>query len=146
MGKVKSPLLFTRNLAFFLKDQILASVMLTVWLSRGVSAMQKCPLIEYSAWIPHLTGSVQPKANPYKMKRTFLLFRRMCYFHLLMRSVIVLAILFNAHDEMGSRNEEHFVGLIKSGNVTVLLFDDSDVNKSHFLRQSILNQLYISTP
>ena len=42
-----------------------------------------------------------------------------------MKSEIVLAIPFNAHDEMGSRNEEqHFAGLIKNGNVTVLLFDD----------------------
>lgn len=87
--------------------------------------MHKCPSIEYSAWIPHLTGSVQPRANPYKIKRTFLLLRGTCYFHLLVKSEIVLAIPFNAHDEMGSRNEEqHFVGLIKNCNVTVLLFDD----------------------
>lgn len=41
-----------------------------------------------------------------------------------MRSEIVLAITFYAHDNVGRRNEgQHSVGLIKNGNVTVL-FDD----------------------
>lgn len=109
MGKVKAPLLFSGNLAFFLKDLILGFVMLTVWLSKGVSAIHKCPSIEYSAWIPHLTGSVQSKANPYKIKRIFLLFRGTCYSHLLLKGEIVLAVPFHAHDEMGSRNKNNIL-------------------------------------
>lgn len=42
-----------------------------------------------------------------------------------MRSEIVLAITFNAHDEVGRRNKgQHSVGLIKNDSITVLLFDD----------------------
>lgn len=42
-----------------------------------------------------------------------------------MKSETVLAILFNAHDETGSRNgERHLVGLTKNGNGTASLFDD----------------------
>jgi len=103
---VKSSLLFTGNLALVLKDLIPRSVMLTVRLSRGASAMHKYPSMKYSAWMSHLTGSVQPKANPYKIKRTFLLFTATCYLHLLVKSEIVFTIHFNAHDEMRSRNEE----------------------------------------
>lgn len=41
-----------------------------------------------------------------------------------MRSEIVLAVTFNAHDEVGRRNEgQRSVGLVKNGSVTAL-FDD----------------------
>lgn len=54
MGKVKTPLLFSGNLAFFLKDLIPGSVMLTVWLLEGclqyINAHQSSIQLGYPTW------------------------------------------------------------------------------------------------